>query len=211
MFAPAAPCPLLARPAVLLALLATGCAGSVDVSQTFPPPLVEPLPLRMAIHYPPGLTGFTYHEATNADRDWTVQLGKANTRMFDSVFTALFQETRRISEVPAAAQEMPAFNGIISPAVDAFEFSLPSQAATDQYAVWIRYTLDVYGPDGQLIVRWPVAAYGQSGTEGLSDEQSMERAIVLAMRDAAATIAVSFARQPKVRETLLHESPADTP
>ena len=40
---------------------------------------------------------------------------------------------------------------------------------------------------------------------------AMERAIVLAMRDAAATIAVSFARQPKVRERLLHENANDAP
>jgi hypothetical protein len=95
--------------------------------------------------------------------------------------------------------------------VDAFEFSLPSQAATDQYAVWIRYNLEVYGADGQLIHRWPVTAYGQSGTGGLSDEEAMERAIVLAMRDAAATIAVDFARQAKIREKLLHENSAGAP
>jgi hypothetical protein len=36
----------------------------------------------------------------------------------------------------------------------------------------------------------------------------MERATVLAMRDAEATIAVEFARQPRIRSELLKE-PAD--
>jgi hypothetical protein len=129
--------------------------------------------------------------------------------MFDSVFNGLFAETRRVSGIATAAAEMPGLNAIVAPAVDAFEFSLPSQSATDQYAVWIRYNLDVYGPDGQLIVRWPITAYGQSGTGGFSDEESMERAAVLALRDAAATIATSFSRQPKIRESLLKESPQD--
>lgn len=172
-------------------------------------PLVERLPLRVAIHYPAALTGYVYQEDPGADRDWTVQLGTANVRMFDSVFAGLFTEARRVSGVAAAATEMPGLDAILSPAVDAFEFSLPSQSATDQYAVWIRYNLEVYGPDGQLVAKWPVTAYGQSGTGGLSDEESMERAAVLALRDAAATISTGFARQPKIREALLKERPPD--
>lgn len=206
MTAPRLPCH-----AAILALVISGCSASVVVEQPFPPPLVEALPLRMAVHYAPELTGFAYREEASGDRDWTVHLGTANVAMFDSVFGKLFREVRRVSGVQAASQEMPSFDGIIAPAIDAFEFSLPSQAAIDQYAVWIRYTLDVYGPDGQLLLRWPVTAYGQSGTGGLSDEESMERAVVLAMRDAAATIAVGFASQPKVREKLLHEPPTEAP
>lgn len=195
-----------------LALLGSGCAASVAVEQPFPPPLIEPLPLRMAVHYPDeGLAGFVYREQPGADRDWTVQLGPANVRLFDSLFGSLFREALPVSDLQAAAREAPGVDGIVSPAVDAFEFSLPGQAAAGQVGVWIRYHLDVYDPEGRLIVRWPVTAYGQSGTDGASDEESMERAIVLAMRDAAATIAVNFARQPKVRERLLHEQATEAP
>jgi hypothetical protein len=192
-------------------LLLSGCSGSVVVPEAFPEPLVERLPLRVAVHYPADLAAYVYKEDAAADRDWTVQLGAANVRMFDSVFAGLFAETRRVSDIASALQEMPDLDVIVSPAVDAFEFSLPSQSATDQYAVWIRYNLDVYGRDGQRILRWPVAAYGQSGTGGLSDEASMERATVLALRDAAATIAVNFSQQPKIREVLGKEEAPDEP
>lgn len=194
---------------VAIATLGTGCSGSVVVGQTFPAPLVEPLPLRVAIHYPPALADYVHREDPGADRDWTVQLGQANVHMFDSVFSAMFAESRQVSGITEAAAEMPGHDAVIIPMVDAFEFSLPSQSGTDQYAVWIRYNVDVYGPDGQLVTRWPVAAYGQSGTSGLSDEESMERATVLALRDAAATISTTFSRQPKIRETLLKEAPSD--
>ncbi|MCC7258225.1 MAG: hypothetical protein IT486_07615 [Gammaproteobacteria bacterium] len=197
---------------MILALLGSGCAASVAIERPFPPPLIEPLPLRVGVLYADSLANYVYHEeAATADRDWTVQLGPANVRLFDALFASLFRETKRVSTLEAAAQEVPPFDGVISPSVDAFEFSLPGQAATGQVGVWIRYNLDVYARDGQLIVRWPVTAYGQSGTDGASDEESMERAIVLAMRDAAATIAVDFARQPKVRESLLHETPTASP
>lgn len=195
----------------LLALGLCGCAASVSVEQPFPAPLVDALPLRMAIHYPESLVNFVHKEESGPDRDWTVQLGAANVRMFDALFAGIFEHTQRIGAVEAAAQEMPSFNGIIAASIDAFEFALPSQASADQYAVWIRYNLDVYGADGQLLVRWPVSAYGQSGTSGINEEKAMERAIVLAMRDAAATIAVNFAKQPKIRQGLLHEDPSASP
>ncbi len=190
-----------------VAIFISGCSGSVDVVETFPTPLVDQLPLHVALQYPPALADFKYKEDAAADRDWTVQLGSANVRMFDAIFNRMFAVTQRVSTVENAAQEMPGLDAIIVPAVDNFEFSVPNQSATDQFAVWIRYNVDVYGPDGQLILRWPVTAYGQCGKGGLSDEQSMERATVLALRDAAATIAVNFARQPKIREALLKENP----
>jgi len=187
------------------------CSGSVSVAEDFPRPLVEPLPLHVAVHYPTELREYVYKEDATADRDWTVHLGSANVHMFDAVFSGVFSEMQHVSSIEAAATEMPGLELIVSPSVDAFEFSLPSQSATDQYAVWIRYNLDVYGRDGQLILRWPVAAYGQSGTGGLSDEASMERATVLALRDASAAIATGFAQQPRIRELLEGEEESDEP
>ena len=199
----------IACAAAALAVLCSACSSDVTVRQAFPSPLVERIPLRVAVHYAPELTNYVYKEEAAKDRDWTVQLGEANVLMFDSVFGGLFSETRRVSSVGAAAAEMPGLDAVVAPTIDAFEFSLPSQSATDQYAVWIRYNLDVYAPDGQLIVRWPVSAYGQSGTGGLSNEESMARATVLALRDAAATIATGFSRQQNIRDALLKEQPRD--
>lgn len=195
----------IGRALVVSCLLLGGCSGAVTVEQDFPVPLVERLPLRVALHYPPALSDYTYREAPAAERDWTVQLGTANVRMFDSAFSGMFQATQRVTSIDAAAQEMPGLDAIVSPSVDAFEFSLPEQSATDRYAVWIRYNLDVHGRDGRLIIRWPVTAYGQSGTSGLSDEKAMERAAVLALRDAASSIAVGFSKQQQIRESLLGE------
>jgi len=199
----------MAACSLLLGAMVVACNGSVLVAEEFPTPLVEKVPLRVAVHYAPALREYVYKEDANADRDWTVQLGEANVRMFDSVFAGLFSRMQRVSSVAGAVDEMPELQIIIAPTVDAFEYSLPSQSATDQYAVWIRYNLDVYGRDGQLIAHWPVAAYGQSGTGGLSDEASMERATVLALRDASATIAMGFSQQPKIRELLGKEQATD--
>jgi hypothetical protein len=200
--------PSATRRAIVASLfLLTGCSNEpVVIEQPFPEPVVERLPVHVALYYSPALSEYTHKEPATTERDWTVQLGHANVRMFDSVFSGMFLTTRHVTAIDAAVQEMPNLDAIVSPAVDAFELSMPGQTAKDQYAVWIRYTIDVYGPDGKLIVKWPVAAYGQSGTGGLSDEQAMKRATLLALRDAAAAIAVTFSRQPDIREKLLKQA-----
>jgi hypothetical protein len=187
-------------------LLSGGCASSVTVNSEFPAPLIEPLPLRVGLYYSPQLTDYVHSEADDAETEWSLDLGNANIRMLDTVFAALFTATQRLASMPAPGEAVTGLDAIIAPAIDAVEISLPSQSRTDQYAVWIRYNLDVHAPDGQLVVRWPVSAYGQSDSDGLSGEKPMARAAVLALRDAEATIAVEFARQPKIREELLKET-----
>lgn len=187
-------------------LLAGGCTNAVTVSSDFPPPLIAPLPLRVGVYYPPGFSDYVYSESADGGTDWTLRLGSANVRMFDTVFNGLFTAMQHVTSVATARDDFPGLDAVVSPSIDAIEIALPHQSRSDHYAVWIRYNLDIHAPDGQLVVRWPVTAYGQSDSEGLSGEKPMERATVLAMRDAAATIAVEFARQPKVRTTLLKET-----
>ncbi|CAG0942027.1 hypothetical protein GPROT2_01550 [Gammaproteobacteria bacterium] len=194
---------------LMLAALQTACSGSVQVQQAFPAPLVEQLPLRVVIYYPAGIADYVYHEEDASQQEWTVRLGNANLRMFDAVFSALFRDVAHAGSLDEARASVPPPDAILSPTIDAFELSSPALSGTDQFAVWIRYNLDVLAADGTLIVRWPVTAYGQSGTGGMSDEESMERATILALRDAAAAIAVGFPRQPRVREILLKQPAND--
>ena len=99
---------------------------------------------------------------------------------------------------------------IIEPVIDAFEMSLPEQSTSDQYAVWIRYTLRVYGSEGELITTWKLSGYGESGEITLKPARSMEQATILAMRDAAATISIEFASQPGIDQLLREKSDAST-
>jgi hypothetical protein len=58
--------------------------------------------------------------------------------------------------------------------------------------VWIRYRLKVYDTDGKLVSNWPVAAYGKSQTTTLGNSDALQRAAILAMRDAAALMIMKF-------------------
>jgi hypothetical protein len=195
---------LLPLAALLLSLIA-GCDRALVVPNTFPEPLVEPLPLDVALHFTDEFADYHYKENVPGDTSWDIALGKANVALFESVSRRLFRSVTRVDSRPTGPAAAT-YDAIIEPSVAAFEFSLPSQSATKQYSVWIRYTVTVFRPDGELLTAWNVSAYGESDAAALRPARSMEQATILALRDAATTIAVDFAREARARGVMPEES-----
>lgn len=188
-----------------------GCDQALTVPTTFPEPVVEPLPLDIALHFTPEFAGYRYREDVPGDAKWEIELGKANVALFESVSRRLFRSATRVDERPTGAAAAR-FNAIIEPSIAAFEFSLPSQSSTDQYSVWIRYTVKVFRPDGTELTAWNISAYGESGSTMLRPARSMEQATILALRDAAATLAVNFVDEARARGVMpMEKSNAPAP
>lgn len=195
--------------ALILLPVLSACDHALVIPDRFPEPMVATLPVDMALLYTPEFTGYRYREETDNGAEWVIDLGKANVALFDTISKRLFRSAVRIDAMPSPGASLP-YSAILEPSVEAFEFSLPEQSATDQYSVWIRYNLKVFGPDGALITTWNVSAYGESAATMLQPARSMEQATITALRDAGATISVDFATEAKIRETLLKEK-ADVP
>jgi hypothetical protein len=104
--------------------------------------------------------------------------------LFQQLFGFMFEEVTILSSEDDPDQFD--FDALIEPSIDAFEFSVPNQSKTEAFAVWIRYRLKVFDSDGDLVANWPVSAYGKSEAETFSGSQALQRAAILAMRDAAA-------------------------
>ena len=183
---------------VILLLLVAGCDQALIVPTTFPEPVVEPLPLDVALHFTDEFANFRYREDVPGDAEWDIELGKANVALFESVSRRLFRSATRVPARPEG-EDARRYNAIIEPSIAAFEFSLPSQSATDQYSVWIRYTVKVFRPDGTELTAWNISAYGESDSTMLRPARSMEQATILALRDAAATLTVNFANEARAR------------
>jgi len=207
----------MARPLIRLALLLVpmvlpliaGCDQALTVPNTFPEPVVEPLPLDVALVFSDEFANYRYRESVEGDAKWDIDIGKANVALFESVSRRLFRSATRVPSRPTGP-EAAGFNAIIEPSVAAFEFSLPSQSATEQYSVWIRYTVKVFRPDGELLTAWNISAYGESGTTLLRPARSMQQATILALRDAAATLTVGFVTEARAHGVLPMEK-ADVP
>jgi hypothetical protein len=92
-------------------------------------------------------------------------------------------------------------DGVIEPKLEKFEFDVPQGERDEFVEVWLQYQITVYEPDGATVIQWPVSGYGKS--ELLRDaEDAVQRAAVVAMREAGATISTKFTEQPQIKEWL---------
>ena len=177
--------------ALLLAVLISGCASSVKLATpTIPSPLTDKIPISVGLRLPANFDHFVHEESLFGREEWTIDLGNSNAALFKQLFGHLFD---RVTVV--AAKDDPKLmdiDALVEPSIDAFEFSTPEQSKTDAFAVWIRYRIKVYDQAGTLVSNWPVSAYGKSQTTAMNKSDALQRAAILAMRDAAALMVIKF-------------------
>ena len=192
---------LLAAP--LLAGLLTACGtSSVVVQGSYPAPNINPLPLRVAVHYDDALRGHRYTEFNERGREeFTVASGQSHIRLFNAVLPAMFAEVVQVGAVEeAAALEVDA---VFAPAIDEFQLGLPSKTMLGVYEVWVQYNMRLLTPEGELIADWLARAYGKTPQQNFrSSEASIEQAAIVALRDLASTFALRFEQVPEVRDWL---------
>lgn len=178
-------------PGAAAALLATGCGSSVRLDPpTIPAPLIDTIPLHIAVRIPSEFESFVHTEEVLGNEEWTIDLGRSNAIFFEQLFRYMFDEVTVLG--PDDDEAALSFDALVEPSIDAFEFSVPAQTKTESFAVWIRYRLRVYDPSGRLVGNWPVSAYGKSLTTLMGGDEALQRAAVLAMRDAAALMIFRF-------------------
>jgi hypothetical protein len=157
---------------------------------TIPEPLLEQMKISVGVRMPENFEHFVHEEEIYGRQAWSIDLGRSNAALFEQLFAYMFSSVTVLG--PEDDPRLMGLDALIEPSIDAFEFSTPDQSNTEAFAVWIRYRLKVYDSDGKLVSNWPVAAYGKSQTTLLGDSEALQRAAVLAMRDAAALMIMKF-------------------
>jgi hypothetical protein len=180
----------------------TACNQEIVVETTFPDPLVEKIELDAGAYYSEELQNYDYTEDLPGDVEWSFTLGEANVKMFDRALGALFRELVPVDQPGGTGAPFDRVDLVIAPQLEAFEFSLPRQSRSDQYAVWIKYNIAIHEPDGTLFTKWPVSAYGQADSRLFRGGGAMEAAVVRAMRDAIANIVIGLPQEPNVKAAL---------
>jgi len=170
---------------MLFAGFIAGCGSSVTLqAPSIPVPLVNKIPASVGLRMPEEFDHYVHEEDIIGREHWSIDLGASNASLFTELFGYMFDKVSVLdsSDDPA---KFP-IDALIEPSIDAFEFSVPNQSKTDSFAVWIRYRLRVFDSDGDEVANWPVSAYGKSEAASVSGSEALQRAAVLAMRDAAA-------------------------
>ena len=172
---------------------------------TIPQPRVEKIPVDVAVRIPAEFHSYKHVEDVLGRDTWTIDLGGSNARFFTQLFDHMFD-----SVVVLGPDDDPRdfqFDALIEPTIEGFEFSVPTQTQTDAFAVWIRYRLSIFDSIGNRASSWTVNAYGKSQKEGIGGSDSLRRAAILAMRDAAALIIMQMEKVTKIRD--LADGPLD--
>jgi hypothetical protein len=190
---------------VLSAVLLAGCGSNVTLDPvTIPTPLIDPMPLSVAVRIPAEFESYVHEDEVLGREKWRIDLGRSNAALFSQLFEFMFDEVTVLG--PDDDASTLAIDALIEPSIDAFEFSVPSQSKTESYAVWIRYRLKVYDSAGDMYANWPLSAYGKSEQFGLTGDEPLKRAAILAMRDAAALMIMNFDKSTAI--SALKDRPA---
>ena len=173
----------------VLAFLAVlgGCGSNVSLKDpSIPEPLIDKLPMKVAGRYPEAFDHFVHEERVVGKEKWTIDLGASNRILFTQLFSSMFSDYEVLDDATDARGL--GLDAYIEPSIDAFEFSVPNQSQTDEFAVWIRYRIRIFDGEGNQVANWPISAYGKAQSTLFGNDAALRRAAVLAMRDAAALV-----------------------
>lgn len=170
---------------LLLALFLAGCGSNVILeSPPIPTPVVVKIPVSVGVRFPASFKHYVHQEDVIGSEKWSIDLGSSNAAFFTQLFGHMFEKLTVVG--PSDDATLLDIDALIEPSIEGFEFSVPNQSKTDAFAVWIRYRIKVYDRVGQEVASWPVSAYGKSQTTMMGGSEALQRAAILAMRDAAA-------------------------
>jgi len=186
---------------LLLCVVLTSCKSTLNVVGNFPTPVVNQMPFSIGVVLGPEFTNFQYIEAEEDRDEWDISVGKAQTQLFDVVLTAMFSDVATSQSL----QEMPdkSIDLFFQPSLENFQYNVPNETKGKMYEVWLKYNLKVFDAQQQLLADWILTAYGKTPTAFLkSQEDGLNEAMVIALRDLGAGIALRFGHVPEINQWL---------
>ncbi|WP_448566555.1 hypothetical protein [Thalassotalea ganghwensis] len=185
---------------VFLGLL-SGCKSTLNVEGTFPVPVVNQLPLRVGVVMSPEFRAYQYIETNEQRSEWEITIGNAQVDLMNTVFGAMFSQSVNIASV--APNQTPKFDLFIEPNLESFQYSVPRETRGKMYEVWLKYNIRVFDEQGQIIADWILTSYGKTPTAFFkSNEQALNDALVIALRDLGAGLSIRFINLPEISQWL---------
>ncbi len=191
--------PLLIFP---LILFLNACTHTIYIESEFPSPLIEKLPYKVGVYYPPEFSQYQYKEESEDRTKWIIESGEAQQDLFDTMLTGMFTEVIPVDQLPPW-DSVPNADIILSPSVQEFQYTLPRETKIKVYEIWVKYNVQVYTADGNLLADWILTSYGKTPTGFMqSDDGALIQAVIVALRDAGANLALNFSKIPEIRAWL---------
>jgi hypothetical protein len=184
-----------------MAGLLAGCGTTqFEAESVIPQPLVTRIPVVVGVHVPPAFREAVHREKRNGV-EYVIAVGRAQADGFDRLMNAMFVRVVPVASREAGAVADPEVRAVFEPVLVDLSFVTPLDTGTQLYAVSLKYRINAYTPAGEAIDAWAFTGYGAQAGGSLPGQgkPALQQAARLAMRDAAAKIAVEFREQAIVR------------
>jgi hypothetical protein len=123
--------------------------------------------------------------------------------MWNSLLAGTFTQVVDLKSAPRAGQPAAGVDAVLIPHVEELQYTIPRQTQVKVYEIWMRYRFELLSADGTPIAAWTMSSYGKTPTALLqTDEEAVNLAAVMALRDAGANFAANFTRVPAIQNWL---------
>ena len=177
---------------LLLVVLCQSCTQAIVINTVVPEPLVEKIEnFNLAVIYKDNIQNYQY-ENINSESSACCEINFSDSqlnlfrRIFQSFFPRLIELTNNNSEM------LSNVDLYMEPQLDAFEFLSPEESRNDKYAVWLKYKIDIFDNKKTLLSSWHITGYGEQDTGSFGGNESLTKAIDLALRDTGVNLAIQI-------------------
>jgi hypothetical protein len=173
------------------------CSGPlrVLVAGTYPRALTSPLPVSATLVMS---DEFRNYVAT-PEGEISLDVGAAQSEMFETVMRPRFRELLVVSERPDAITT----DWLIEPTVSSTQIGVPAVTQLEVYEVWLKYRLNISDQQGNNITSWFIPAYGKT-PDSFSKGRgaAIQSASEIALRDMGARVITDLHRVPELNARL---------
>ena len=187
---------------LLLAFLASCSSKNILVEGSLPVPMVKKIPAAVGIYYSEEFVSFRYKEISPEIGNWDIDFGGQNARFFRLLFDSMFEKTENIDRRDISNENSGGFDGFLIPKIKKYGFLTPFVSGLGFYSASIEYELSLYDSDASVILTWKVVGYGKNEGGVFGKEEAIERATLLAIRDAGAKIAIELGKRAEIESWL---------
>ena len=177
---------------LLLVVLCQSCTQAIVINTVVPEPLVEKIEnFNLGVIYEDNIQNYQY-ENINSESSACCEINFSDSQLnlFRKIFQSFFPV---LIELPNNNSEMLTNVDLyMEPQLDAFEFLSPKESRNDKYAVWLKYKIDIFDNKKTLLSSWHITGYGEQDTGSFGGNESLTKAIDLALRDTGVNLAIQI-------------------
>ena len=177
---------------LLLAVLCQSCTQAIVINTVVPEPLVEKIQnFNLGVIYEDNIQNYQY-ENINSESSACCEIDFSDSQLnlfrkiLQSFFPGLIELLDNNSEMLSNVDLH------MEPQLDAFEFLSPEESRNDKYAVWLKYKIDIFDNKKTLLSSWHITGYGEQDTGSFGGNESLTKAIDLALRDTGVNLAIQI-------------------